>query len=50
MMGANKMLCDGECGNVCYEIDLYETCHKQMICKDCMFTFTAEQKCDQSEI
>ena len=42
-MSANTMLCDGDCGNVYYEIDLYETCYKQMMCKDCMFTFMAEQ-------
>ena len=41
-MSANTMLCDGDCGNVYYEIDLYEACHK-MMCKDCMFTFMAEQ-------
>ena len=49
-MSANTMLCDGDCGNVYYEIDLNETCHKQMMCKDCMFTFVWEQDCDQSEI
>ena len=42
-MSANTMLCDGDCGNVYYEIDLSETCYKQMMCKDCMFTFVAEQ-------
>ena len=41
---ANTLLCDGDCGNVYYEIDLYETCYKQMMCNDCMFSFVAEQE------
>ena len=49
-MSANTMLCDGDFGNVFYEIDLIETCYKQMMCKDCMFTSVAEQECEQEEI
>ena len=40
----NKMMCDGDCGNIYYEIDLFETCYKQMMCNDCMFTFVADQE------
>ncbi len=43
------MLCDGECGNVYYEIDLYEA-HHQMLCNDCMFDLARKQKCEPSEI
>ena len=43
-MSANTMLCDGDCGNVYYEIDLYETCYKNMLCKECMFHFMASQE------
>ena len=50
IMSANTMLCDGDCGNIYYEIDLAEACYKQMLCRDCMFTFTADQECKQSEI
>jgi len=41
---ASTLLCDGDCGNVYYEIDLIETCYKQMMCRSCMFTFTSEQE------
>ena len=43
-MSSNVMLCDGDCGNVHYEIDLFETCYSQMLCNDCMFTFMARQE------
>ena len=45
---ANTLMCDGDCGNVYYEIDLFETCYKQMMCRDCMFTFVANQ--EQEEV
>ena len=41
---ANTLICDGDCGNVYYEIDLFETCYKQMMCKDCMYMFVAKQE------
>ena len=41
-MSANTKLCDGECGNVYYEIDLNEACH-MMLCNECMFTFMYEK-------
>ena len=41
---ANTLLCDGDCGNVYYEIDLNETCYKEMMCNNCMCTFIAEQE------
>ena len=43
-MSRCTMLCDGECGNMHYEIDLFETCYSQMLCNDCMFIFMAEQE------
>ena len=43
-MSSNVMLCDGDCGNVHYEIDLFETCYSQMLCNNCMFIFTAERE------
>ena len=43
-MSANTMLCDGDCGNIYYEIDLYETCYNQMMCKSCMFITVAERE------
>ena len=43
-MSANTMLCDGDCGNVYYEIDLNETYCKQMMCRECMFHFVWEQE------
>ena len=48
-MSANTKLCDGECGNVYYEIDLNEACG-QDLCNNCMFSFMRERDCDQSEI
>ena len=42
-MSANTKLCDGDCGNVYYVIDLFETCYSQMLCNDCMFIFIARQ-------
>jgi len=46
-MSANTMLCDGDCGNVYYEIDLNETFCKQMMCKECMFIFLSENEASQ---
>jgi len=43
-MSAKVHLCDGDCGNVYYEIDLYSTCYEQMLCKECMCTFLSEQE------
>ena len=43
-MSANTKLCDGDCGNIYYEIDLFETCYNQMLCNDCMYSFVAEQE------
>ena len=40
----NTMSCDGGCDNIHYEIDLFETCYKQMLCEDCMFTFMSDQE------
>ncbi len=42
-MSANTKLCDGDCGNVYYEIDLFEACYSQMLCNDCMYRFIADQ-------
>ena len=43
-MSASKMQCDGDCGNIYYEIDLSETCYKQMMCQDCILMFVAKQE------
>ena len=43
-MSAKVHLCDGDCGNIYYEIDLYSTCYEQMLCKECMYTFLSEQE------
>ena len=43
-------LCDGDCGNCYHEKDLNRTYDGQDMCKDCMFTFMAEQECDRLEI
>ena len=42
-MSAKVHLCDN-CGNVNYEINLSETCYKQMMCEDCMTDFINEQE------
>ena len=44
-MSAKVHLCD-ECGNVNYEINLSETCYKQMLCEDCMINLVNEQECE----
>ena len=41
------ILCDGDCGRVYHEEDLNRTACGQDLCNDCMFTFLAEQECDQ---
>ena len=43
-MSAKVHLCDGDCGNVYYEIDLNETCYSQMMCKECMCIFLSENE------
>ena len=43
-MSAKVHLCDGDCGDVYYEIDLNETCYKQMMCKECMCIFLMENE------
>ena len=48
-MSAKVHLCDGDCGNVYYDIDLNRTCDGQDLCKDCMFNFVWDKECDQSE-
>ena len=48
-MSAKVHLCDGECGNIYYEIDLKETCYNQMLCDDCMFTLVGEQGVGREE-
>ena len=48
-MSANTKLCDGECGNIYYEIDLNEAC-SQMLCNDCMFALMGGDKCEPSGI
>ena len=40
---ANTLMCDGGCGKVHYEIDLFEVCYKQMMCEDCISTFVVNQ-------
>ena len=44
-MSTNKKECDG-CGNIHYEIDLYESCYNRsvMLCDDCTSEFIAEQE------
>ena len=46
-MSAKVHLCDGDCGNVYYEIDLNETCYGQMMCNDCMCIFLSENETSQ---
>ena len=43
-MSAKVHLCDGDCGNVYYDIDLYSTCYENSFCKECMCIFLAEQE------
>ena len=43
-MSAKVHLCDGDCGDVYYDIDLYSTCYENRFCKECMCTFLAEQE------
>ena len=40
----NKMMCDGGCGDIYYEIDLFETCYNQMLCNDCMYRLMADKE------
>ena len=42
-MSAKVHLCDGDCGNIYYEIDLNETCYSQMMCNDCMCVFLQDE-------
>ena len=41
---ANTLMCDGGCGKIHYEIDLFEVCYKQMMCEDCMFIFVRNRE------
>ena len=43
-MSRHTRQCDGDCENIYYEIDLFETCYNQMLCNDCMFIFMAGQE------
>ena len=43
------ILCDGDCGNCYYEKDLNLTCYGQNLCNECMFTFMAEQECEEHQ-
>jgi formylmethanofuran dehydrogenase subunit E len=43
-MSSKVQTCD-ECNEMHYEIDLKETCYKQMICDDCMIEMG--QDCNQ---
>ena len=43
-MSAKVHLCDGDCGDVYYDIDLYSTCYENRFCKECMCIFLAEQE------
>ena len=38
------MLCDGDCGNCYHEKDMNVTAYGQNMCRECMFTFIAEQE------
>ena len=42
-MSAKVHLCDGDCGNIYYEIDLNEASHGQMMCKECMCIFLQDE-------
>ena len=43
-MSAKVQLCDGDCGNIYYAIDLNETCYGQEMCKECMCVFLSENE------
>ena len=43
-MSSNTMLCDGDCGNVYYEIYMNYTCYGDNLCDDCMFSFMRGQE------
>ena len=43
-MSAKVQLCDGDCGNIYYEIDLNEASHGQMMCKECMCISLSENE------
>ncbi len=40
----NIMLCDGDCGNICFEIDLFEVGCDQRLCDNCMSIFMEGQR------
>ena len=42
-MSSKVQTCD-ECNEMHYEIDLNETCYKQMICEDCMIEMIQENE------
>ena len=37
-------LCSGDCGKVMLKEDMNLSCYNHWYCKDCMFTFVAEQE------
>ena len=43
-MSAKVHLCDGDCGNVYYDIDLNSTGDSGSLCKECMCIFLAENE------
>ena len=43
-MSAKVHLCDGDCGNVYYDIDLNSTCYGGSLCNDCMCIFLMENE------
>ena len=43
-MSAKVHLCDGDCGNIYYAIDLNETCYGQEMCKEFMCVFLSENE------
>ena len=43
-MSAKVQLCDGDCGDVYYDIDLNSTCNGDSFCKECMCIFLSENE------
>ena len=43
-MSAKVHLCDGDCGNYYYYIDLNSTSNGDSFCKECMCTFLMENE------
>jgi len=40
----DSVLCDGSCGISFLKKDLEKTAYNEWLCRDCMFTFLAEQE------